>query len=341
MDNYPILCEIGEDIIFNVGGKSQKASTVDLLQEDNLNRIYRFQFREAPKNIYLDLVLLAIEKRPAITLRFYGNYSEDLIDWDRLSAVKNLSIDLWHLDNLKGLSKLVNLKVLSLTKNISSKASLTILEPLKKLEILCTSISKDIETVSDLKKLNTLTLREIKCNDLNFLISLNNLETLYLSLGSFQNFDGLKKISHLVKMDIHQVRGFTNEVAENVLIHCQTLKALRFDNLKYITSLNFIKELSSLNYLSIEGVQNLETYLPILKNKSLESFFGYKCQPLDKSLIGLSNLKNVMLGDSYKKEEVDKFLEVSNVTNLAIRGKKMRGDGWFENPFLSDSPSRQ
>jgi hypothetical protein len=333
MNGYKILCIIDDDIIFNIAGKSQKASINDIQQEDNLNRIYRIQFRKAPKSTYLDHVLLAIEKRPDITLRFYGDYSEDLIDWDKLSAIKNLTIDLWNLNSLKGVSKLVNLKTLDITKQISSKVSLSILEPLKKLEILYTSISKDIEAISNLEELNTLTLREIKSNDLDFLVPLSKLETLYLSLGSFQNFDGIKKIKGIAKMDIHQVRGFNNDVTENVVIHCKTLKALKLDNLKHITCLKFIKELSSLKYLSFEGVQNLETYDPILENKSLESFSGYKCQPSDKSLNGLRNLKNIRLGDSYKKEEIDRFLIASDVNYLNIRGKVLKGNLQTEDPF--------
>jgi len=335
MNNYKILCEIGEESIsFNIGGKPTLAKIADLENEEYLNRIYRIQFRKPPKGEYLDHAIEAIKKRPDIALRFYGDYSENLIRWDKLTEIKNLQIDLWHIENLKNISNLTNLKSLGISKNISSKVSLSILEPLTNLEILYTSISKDIEAIRNLDKLKILTLREIKNNDLDFLTPLKNLETLYLSLGSFQDFNGLSSINNLNKLDIHQVRGFDNEVAATVLINCKMVEALKLENLKHLTSLDFIKKMIKLKYLSFEGVKNLNTYKPILENKSLETIAGYQCQPLDKSLSGLKHLKNVFLGDSYSKSAINDFLKISEAINIQIKRALLKGTDRIKNPFL-------
>ena len=94
MQSYKILCDIGNEIYFNIAGKTIKVSSEDLINEENLKRIYRIQFNKAPLLFLLDLAISVIKRNPEIELRFYGNYSEDLIDWDKLHDVEKLSIDL-------------------------------------------------------------------------------------------------------------------------------------------------------------------------------------------------------------------------------------------------------
>ena len=66
-----------------------------------------------------------------------------------------------------------------------------ILKDLKNLEVLFTSISKDIEIIGELRKLKFLSLREIKTDNLDFLESLKNLNELWISFGSYKNIDGI------------------------------------------------------------------------------------------------------------------------------------------------------
>lgn len=333
MHNYKILCDIGEEINFIIGGKASKVTFDELNAEENINRIYRIQFKKAPQKDYLTQALMVIKKNPNIALRFYGDYSENVIDWDSLFQIEKLSIDLWHTESLGCISNLKNLKSLSVTKNVSSKVSLSILEPLKNLEVLYTNISKDVESVGALKTLHNISFHEVKSNNLVFLRSLDNLNTLSLSLGSFKNFDGLTELKNLEKFHVVQVRGFDDNTTENVLANCNKIWALKLDFLKYITRLNFIEKMTALKYLSFEGVKNIKTYNPILQNKSLETVTGYQFQPLDKSLTGLKKLKTVGLGDSYNKAEIENFLLVSNADNITMRGKILRGAVQTYNPF--------
>jgi len=334
MNNYKILCEIGDNISFNIAGKSHLVDFGDLEKDDNLSRIYRIQFHKTPKSADLEKVLIAITKNPDITLRFYGDYSEDLIDWDKISSIEKLSIDLWHINSLKGVSKLTKLKQLGLSKNVSSKVSLSIIEPLENLEILYTSISKDIEAVGKLKMLQVVSLYQIKHTDLNFLSHLNNLKTLYLSLGSYTSFNGLEKIENLENLSVQQVRGFDDEVCNDIIKKCKNLTALELDNLKHLTKLAFISDLPKLKYLSLEGIKNLDSYEPLSESKSLETLAAYHCQPQDKSLDGLRNLKNIYLGDSYNKSTIESFLNKSAANNIKIRQAAIRGSDKIPSPFI-------
>jgi len=331
--NYKILCDIGDKPNFLIGGQGKSVDFNEIEKCENLNRIYRFQFKQPPKNGQLDRIISAIKKRPEIELRFYGDYSEELIDWGSLTEIQNLQIDLWETNDLQEVSRLRNLKRLGITKNVKSKVSLEILEPLKNLKTFYTSISKDLDTISKLPNLEFLSLNEIKKDNLDFLANLKNLQDLWLSMGSFKDFSGLAKIETLKRLQVHQVRGFDSEIINPILKDCSQLWALKLDNLKGIKNLDFIPSMSKIKYLSMEGIKNLETYAPIKNSKTMETIAGYNCRPADKSLDGLKRLKEIWLGDSYTKSEVDNLLDDNNAENIWIRGKNLKGSGKLNNPF--------
>jgi len=331
--NYKILCDIGDKPNFLIGGQGKSVDFNEIEKSENLDRIYRIQFKQPPKNGQLDRIISAIKKRPEIELRFYGDYSEELIDWGSLTEIQNLQIDLWETNDLEEVGRLKNLKRLGITKNVRSKVSLGILEPLQNLETFYTSISKDVETISKLSNLKFLSLNEIKKNNLDFLTNLKNLQVLWLSMGSFKDFSGLSKIENLQKLQVHQVRGFESEIINPVLEFCSQLWALKLDNLKGIKNLDFIPRMSKIEYLSMEGIKNLNTYTPIKNSMTMETIAGYNCRPTDKSLDGLKRLKENWLGDSYTKSEVDNLLNDNAAENIWIRVKNLKGSGKLKNPF--------
>jgi hypothetical protein len=331
--NYKILCDIGDKPNFLIGGQGNTVDFSEIEKSDNLDRIYRFQFKQPPKNGQLEKVISAIKKRPEIGLRFYGNYSEELIDWGSLTEIQNLQIDLWETNDLEQVSALKNLKRLGITKNVKSKVSLKIIEPLQNLETFYTSISKDVESISKLSNLEFLSLNGIKNDNLDFLTNLKNLKILWLSLGSFKDFSGLSKIENLQKLQVHQVRGFDSESINPALKSCGQLWALKLDNLKDITNLDFIPSMLKIKYLSMEGIKNLDSYKTIKNSKTIETIAGYNCRPTDKSLDGLKRLKQIWLGDSYTKSEIDSLLNDNDSEIIWIRGKNLKGSGKFDNPF--------
>ncbi len=330
---YKILCIIGEEIEFNITGKSQSVNISDLTNPENLKRIYRIQFSKEPKKEYFEIVISILKENPQIDLRFYGNYSENLIDWRSLIFVERLQIDLWETKDLKEISQLVNLKRLAITKNVKSTVSLKILKDLKNLEVLFTSISKDIEVIGELHKLKFLSLREIKTKNLDFLKPLKNLNELWISLGSFENIDGIHFVENLNKLSIHQIRGIDNLTLNEVISKCSSITAIELQNLKNLNSINFIDKLENLNYLRLDTNKNIDTYQPIIKSKSIKTISTTTSRPIDKNLSYLINVENVFLGDSYSKSEIEMFLKDFNGKTLWIWGKELRGKIEIKNPF--------
>lgn len=326
-----ILCDIGEKITLLISGKENVVSEIDLF--NNINKIYRIQFSRTPQKKYFDLVVNILKENKEIDLRFYGDYSEDFIDWESLIFIERLQVDLWQSKELKSIESLKNLKRLSLSKMVKSSVSLRILDKLDKLEILYTSISKDIETIGNLQSLKFLSLREIKTKNLDFLSNLKNLSDIWLSLGSYEDINGITQVQNLKRLSIHQIRNFDNEKLNYIISNCKHLTALQLQNLKNLSQINFVNKLSNLSYLYFDANNNIETFKDINNSKSLKTLVTSNSRPLDKALLYLENVENVFLGDSYTKSEIEKFQKVFKGENLWIHGKEIIGKHEYENPF--------
>lgn len=318
---YVILCDIGDETSFNIAGKNYVVDFNEI--EKYLHRIYRIQFKRIPKTKQLEKVVELVKKKPTIDLRFYGDYPEESINWEILTDITNLQIDLWHIKTLNQISSLTKLKKLSINKMVSSKVSLSIIEPLQNMEILYTSVSKGIETVGLIKNLRFLSLREIKHNDLDFLKGNQQLKELWMSFGSFNNFKGISYLQELEKLNLHQVRGLDNSTAKDIINDENKIWALKLEDLKHLTNLDFIAKMKKLIYLYIHGLKKIESYDAIAEIKSLETFNGNK--PLDGSLSGLKNLKHITIGGTYPKEEIDNLLNQNNIETLWYKGKFLKG----------------
>ena len=329
--NKNILCNIGEEITIKSSGQSQVISEVDLL--DKVNQIFRIQFNKAPQKKHLDLVTNILQNNSNIDLRFYGNYSENSIDWKSLYFIENLHIDLWQTNNLEAIRDLQNLKKLSISKNVKSSVSLKILEKLDKLEILFTSISKDISTIGSLQSLKLLSLREIKTKNIDFVSTLENLNEIWFSLGSYEDINGITSLDNLKKLSIHQIKNFDNNELNHTISNCKHLMALELQNLKNLSQISFINKLNNLSYLYLDSNKNIGTFKNINDSKSLKTLVTSNSRPADKELIYLQNVENVFLGDSYSKFEIENFSTNFKGKNLWIHGKEIVGKFEYENPF--------
>lgn len=328
-----ILCNIGDEIELNLGGTSQKVQLSDLLDPKNLSKIYRIQFSKEPQQRQLQFIADLLKENKEIDLRFYGNYSENCIDWESLNFVEKLQIDLWETKDLKDLMSLRNLKTLGISKNIKSQVSLKVIANLNKLEILFTSISKDIQTIENLQNLKYLSLREVKTKNIDFITNLQNLNSVSLSLGSYENIDGLTLLKNLEKLSIHQIRNFTDGQLNSVLSKCSELNALELQNLKNLENLYFLKELKKLKYLFLEGNKNLSSYKSVESLRNLETFSTSNSRAEDKNLEYLKNIENVFLGDSYQKSVIDQFSKKFAGKNLWIYGNEIKGKRLSYNAF--------
>lgn len=326
-----ILCDIGDKIKFLTGGQGQEVTIDDLSKSDNIERIYAIQFHKAPKDEQLKKVVETIQRDPRIGLRFYGDYSEKSIDWTLLTKIQKLSVNLWNTESLDAIGNLTNLKELSLTKEVKSKVSLKIIKDLHNLETLFTSVSKNVESVGELKNLKFLSLREIKNKSLDFTSNLANLEELWISLGSYEDFNGLTKT--LRKLSVHQVKGINDNTMTKMLETLNDIQAMELQNLKHIETIDFLSRQQRLSFLKIEGLKNLKTLQAVEKLGSLETIVMYDNKVTDKSILPLAKVRNVSIGDSYSTETLKKFKESFRGNSFWYRGTNLLGEFNLRDPF--------
>ena len=319
-----ILVDINNSKISLITGGKGCLSGINGITE-NVDSVFRIQFSSIPDLTLLKEVTEIIKINPQISLRFYGNFSEDLIKWEELKSVQRLFIDLWETKNLEGLRNLTQLKRLGISKNVKTTVNLNVIENLNELEMFFTSISKGIESASKLKNLQFISLNEIKSDSLDFLSENTNLSTVWISFGSIKDISSINEIQNLKTLSVHQLRGFNHLIANSILSKCLQLEKLELMNLKDICQLNFLEQAKNLTTLNLEGLKNIESYHVIRNNIKLKTISGYDCRPQDKSLFGLENIESVTLGDSYSKSEIDAFTKRFNGENLWIRGKQIIG----------------
>src|ERR1700733_9323865 len=136
-----------------------------------------------------DLTILGRElyHRPEIALRVFGHSPpESYTDLDFLyhfPNVRDLQIDLWSLSSLGGLRAIRALNSFSFGETRTKRHSLAFLSRFSTLrELYIDGHTKDIDVLSGLNNLETLTFRCITLKDLNLLTNLKELRKLRVRL---------------------------------------------------------------------------------------------------------------------------------------------------------------
>lgn len=111
--------------------------------------------------------------------------------------LKKITLDYGNIDNIDGLSYLINLQSLSLNHNhIVNIAPLKFLDKLEFLSIAHNQLS-DIATLSELKNLTSLDLSHNQISNIDGLAQINTLQTLYLNNNQIGTIDALLELKAL------------------------------------------------------------------------------------------------------------------------------------------------
>ncbi len=236
------------------------------------------------------------EHMPSLT-GFYADCLQDAININAVSTLHNiqhLSLGIYNNDSLDTLNHVPEtLSSLSVGQTKSKKPSLAALSRFKTLETLfIDSQSKEIMAISCCTNIQKLTLRGIKTDNLDYLGSLDRLETLNIHLGSIKNFEALKDMPQIQALELFQIRDLSNIEFLSDMIGLQTLflqnlnhvnalpdlqrldklKRIVFENLKSMKDLSALENIPHLEECLYIAAQNLqpEDFIPLLKNNSVK-----------------------------------------------------------------------
>ncbi|MDW8800105.1 cell wall-binding repeat-containing protein [Clostridium sp. A1-XYC3] len=287
--NAPIILTDGKDIstqkryldttsykkIFLVGGKNSitedvenklsglASNTVVTFSDENLEAAIRKSINKANGDLYINDV----------------------------KNITSLSTDGYSINDLSGIEKLTNLRVLGIVGN-----NITNIEPLKNLnnlESLYLSNEAelaDISALGHLGKLSNLTLLIPNLKDISVLKILSNLKSLSICDSNLTDISELKDCKNLIFLSL-----MDNEINNiNALSELNKLKTLQLYN-NQITSISALKSLTNLNCINL--ADNQITNISDLKD--------------------LTNLTKLYLGEN-KITNIDDLKNLINLSKLDL-----------------------
>lgn len=190
------------------------------------------------------------------------------------------------------------LEYLNLGEPKSKKLSLAFLESFAALrDLSLIGISKGLETIGGLVKLERLSLGSLSSPDLTILAPLRKLERFHLQFGSATDISPVGDLPRLKALSLMRVRGLADL---SPVASLSTLQYLLLDGLKQVTRLPDCGKLKKLRRIHLETMNGLETLEGLERAPALEDVIVIECGKLPPEgfacLKGHRKLKAVLPG---------------------------------------------
>lgn len=217
-----------------------------------------------------------LQARPDVTLRAYGGASITDLDFlQHFPELRRFSVDgLWSsLTDISGLGYLPeSLERLRIgeTKKRLSLAPLERFTSLRRLSL--EGQTKDLEVVSSLPSITSLTLRSITLPNLSLLLPLRELRALDLKLGGTKDLTLLPEVGRLQYVELWLVRGLADL---SPIADVPTLEMLFLQALRQVTNLPDMRRLRRLTGVHIETLKGLRDLRPLADAPALEKVVLY------------------------------------------------------------------
>jgi hypothetical protein len=262
--------------------------------------------------------------QPTKTLRVYASYDGTITDLEFLRhfpTLRSFQADaLFHsLINIDGLAYLpddAHFIGLGQTKKRLSLAPLARFTKLRRLYL--EGQSKDIEVVSDLRDLRSITLRSITLPDLALLTPLSSLRALDLKLGGTKDLTLLPELQSLEYLELWMVKGLEDL---SPVAGLPNLEFLFLQALRQVESLPVMSELIALRRLWLEAMKGIRDLAPIREAPDLRHLgvvnMGHLQPEAFAPLAGKPTLESLRagLGSKRKNQAVDGLMHLPSDAN--------------------------
>ncbi|WP_139347853.1 hypothetical protein [Nocardia donostiensis] len=259
--------------------------------------------------------------QPTKTLRVYGSSDGTITDLEFLRhfpTVRSFQADaLFHslvnIDGLRHLPEDARYIGLGRTKKRLS------LEPLARFtaleQLYLEGQTKDIDVVSSLRELRSVTLRSITLPDLSLLTPLTKLRALDLKLGGTRNLDLLPEFQTLDYLELWMVKGLSDL---SPVAHLPHLEYLLLQALRNVEALPAMSGLVRLRRLWIETMKGLTDLSPICQAPALRQLavvdMGHLRPEAFGPIVGHPTLESLRfgLGSKRKNDAVANLIDLPN-----------------------------
>jgi hypothetical protein len=260
-----------------------------------------------------------LEDYPEMTLRVYSSPAIRDLEFLRFfPSLQHFAADtLWNLASLDGLRHLPEtLRSLGLGAT-KRQLDLRILERFPGLtELYLEKQHKGIEVLSQLTRLDELTLRSMTLPDLSLLLPLESLRSLDIKLGGTNDLTLLPRVGQLRYLELWRVRGLSDVSPVGSLPH---LRHLFLQTLPQVIHLPDFSGARSLRRIELETMKGVRDLRPIAKAPALEELLLHdmpQLQPDDlRPFVGHPTLRalGVHLGSRRKNTEAAALLGLPEV----------------------------
>ncbi len=223
----------------NIHSDLKKSDIPKIISEKNIHSLQLAAFKN-PKKQTWETLNEFYKQYPNIGLRVLWYDTQDLSFYQEIPNIRKFTIASYHTKDYSKLLSNTKLKHFGIEETKSNAVDISFIKEFNDLESLYVDgMKKGLENVQYLKKLNILTFRGVKMDNLDFLLALDNLEELNLLFGSYKNLES--------------VSGF------------KRLKSIAFSRVRQIPNFDFLNSLESLEKIEIEGMSKMEE-IPKLSN---------------------------------------------------------------------------
>lgn len=238
------------------------------------------------------------------------NIDTELLPLLNLSRLTKFSISNMPCFDLGFLSSIKELQSLSLRFQISPFGKKIRLDTIPRMDTLTSLTLSGVRGLQNLPasgSLKTLALMSVTNEDLAILDSFPAIRDVFISGGYLKGYNKLPYCKNLERLRIIQSQKieFAGIAADGHINH--SLRILELSYCPSLTSFDFLKCFPALKYMDISSCNHLESFRGIENCPNLEVATICECKVSDKTLKWLVGVKKVLLGISYKKDEMQQF----------------------------------
>jgi len=230
-----------------------------------------------------------------------------ILNLNQLAELSISDMPCFDLGFLADVKKLQSLRLEFLTSSFAKKIRLDTVPPMDTLTTLTLAGVTGLQNLPALNNLKELVLMSVSNENLDFLDLYPALRDIFISGGHLEGYNKLLHCKNLERLRIIQSRkvDFAGIAADGHINH--SLKILELSHCPSLTNFDFLKYFAALKYMDITSCNKLSSFKGIENCPNLEVVNISECKVSDKTLKWLTGVKKVLLGISYKKEEVQSF----------------------------------
>jgi hypothetical protein len=250
--------------------KDLKSSDIPkLIQEKDIHSLQFFQFTN-PKNKTWKVLEEFYQNYPKIGLRIVWYNQVDFDFYSLLPSLRNFDISSYNTSDYTPLLKNKYLTDLGIGETKSKSIDLSFIKEFENLTTLwIDGMKKGLESASQLSKLERLTFRGVKMNNLDLINNLTNLKQLRLLFGSYKNLNAIANVESIKTLEISRTRQIPNY---DFLKSMDNLNSLYLEGMSKMESLPDLSGLKNLKRIQIENNSRLTDITNVNQLQNLEIF---------------------------------------------------------------------